>query len=68
MYPNIECNPAAYKHGVTENNIRRALWRHLFDGILPKMMMEARLMNELLCFHAVKCRTAFYPLRDSMET
>ncbi|MDR2047934.1 MAG: hypothetical protein LBP69_00620 [Treponema sp.] len=36
MYPNIEFNPAAFKHGVTENNIRWVLWHHLFDSIVEE--------------------------------
>jgi hypothetical protein len=36
MYPNIEFNPAAFKHGVTEDNIRWVLRHHLFDGIVEE--------------------------------
>jgi hypothetical protein len=36
MYPNIEFNPAAFKHGVTETSIRWVLWHHLFDGSIEE--------------------------------
>jgi hypothetical protein len=36
MYPNIEFNPAAFKHGITETNIRWALQRHLFDACIEE--------------------------------
>jgi uncharacterized DUF497 family protein len=36
MYPNIEFNPAAFRHGVDENNIRWVLWHHLIDGIVEE--------------------------------
>jgi hypothetical protein len=36
MYPNIEFNPAAFKHGIAEGNIRWALWHHLVDDIIEE--------------------------------
>jgi hypothetical protein len=36
MYTNIEFNPAAFKHGITKDNIRWVLRHHLFDGIVEE--------------------------------
>ncbi|GHT67080.1 hypothetical protein FACS1894110_11890 [Spirochaetia bacterium] len=34
MFPNIEFNEAAFKHGITEPNIRYALWHPLHEELL----------------------------------
>ncbi|MDR2102022.1 MAG: hypothetical protein LBP43_05575 [Treponema sp.] len=34
MLPNIEFNEAAFKHGITEQNIRYALWHPLHEELL----------------------------------
>ncbi|AEF86678.1 conserved hypothetical protein [Treponema primitia ZAS-2] len=34
MFPNIEYNEAAFKHGVTETAIRYALWHPLHEQLL----------------------------------
>jgi uncharacterized DUF497 family protein len=34
MFPNIEYHEAAFKHGVTEANIRYALWHPLHEQLL----------------------------------
>jgi hypothetical protein len=34
MFTNIEFNAAAFKHGITEDNIRYALWHALHEQIL----------------------------------
>lgn len=36
MYPNIEFNPAAFRHGVSEDNIHWVLWHHLVDIIIEE--------------------------------
>jgi len=34
MFPIIEFNEAAFKHGVTETNIRYAMWHPLHEQLL----------------------------------
>jgi uncharacterized DUF497 family protein len=34
MYIAIECNPAAFKHGVSENDIKFAILNALYDDVL----------------------------------
>jgi hypothetical protein len=34
MFPNIEFNEAAFKHGIIEPNIRYALWHPLHEELL----------------------------------
>ena len=34
MFPNIEFNEAAFKHGITESNIRYAMWHPLHEQLL----------------------------------
>ena len=34
MFPVIEFNEAAFKHGVTEANIRYAMWHPLYEELL----------------------------------
>ena len=34
MFVNIEFNEAAFKHGITENNIRYAMWHPLHEQLL----------------------------------
>nr|AGS54104.1 hypothetical protein [uncultured bacterium contig00021] len=36
MFPNIEFNEAAFKHGVTEAGIRYAMWHPLYEELLEK--------------------------------
>jgi hypothetical protein len=36
MFPNIEFNEAAFKHGITESNIRYAMWHPLYEELLEK--------------------------------
>jgi len=36
MYPNIKFNEAAFRHGVTESDIRRALAYPRFDGAIDE--------------------------------
>ena len=36
MYPYIEFNPAAFRHGISEDNIRWVLWHNLIDGIVEE--------------------------------
>jgi hypothetical protein len=34
MFPNIEFNEAAFKHDITEANIRYAMWHPLHEQLL----------------------------------
>jgi hypothetical protein len=34
MFPNIEFNDAAFRHGITEVNIRYALWHPLYEELM----------------------------------
>jgi len=34
MFPIIEFNEAAFKHGVTEDNIRYAMWHPLHEQLI----------------------------------
>lgn len=34
MFPNIEFNEAAFKHGITEDNIRYAMWHPLYEQLI----------------------------------
>jgi hypothetical protein len=34
MFPNIEYNKSAFKHGITETNIRYALWHPIHEQLL----------------------------------
>jgi len=36
MFPMIEFNKTAFKHGVTEKNIRYVLWHPLYEELLEK--------------------------------
>jgi len=36
MYPNIEFNPAAFRHDVSEESIRWILWHHIIDIIVEE--------------------------------
>jgi hypothetical protein len=36
MYADIRCNEAAFKHGITEANIRYAIWHPVFDIIIEE--------------------------------
>jgi hypothetical protein len=60
MYPTIEFNPAAFRHGVDEN-------KYLVIGFDPAGKLLEVMYNvvddqTINVFHAMKCRKAFYPL------
>jgi hypothetical protein len=38
MFVNIEFNEAAFKHGITESNIRYAMWHPLNEQLLELIL------------------------------
>ncbi|GHV82611.1 hypothetical protein AGMMS49991_11690 [Spirochaetia bacterium] len=79
----IRCVRSAFKHHVTEEDIRRAFDTARYDEILDDgkylligfdrnaNLLEIRynvLGTDIInVFHAMKCRSIFYPLLQSME-
>ena len=54
MFPVIEFNRSALKHGITENNIRHALWHPLYE--VAYNIIDDDTIN---VFHAMPCRKKF---------
>ena len=76
----IEFNRAAFKHGISETNIRHAIVNVLYDdvwdeaddkhlllgfdnnGNLLEIMYNVIDEQTVNVFHAMKCRSIYYPL------
>jgi hypothetical protein len=76
----VEFNPAAFKHGITEADIRNALSNFLYDDMIDEFENKRLLLgfdingnlleimyNEIdeqtvNVFHAMRCRSIYYPL------
>lgn len=58
----IEFNPAAFKHGVSEADIRLVFDTAKYDGFLDEDDPDAE--DRLRVFHAMKCRSAFIRLLE----
>jgi len=56
----IEFNPDAFKHGITEADIRRAFDTAVYDGLLDEADDDARDKYLLInVFHAMPCRSIY---------
>ena len=80
MYVAIEFNPSAFKHGITEAAVKRALINAIYDdiwdgagdkhlligfdnnGTLLEIMYNVIDEQSINVFHAMKCRSIYYPL------
>jgi hypothetical protein len=60
-FANIEFNQAAFRHGVTEENIRCALNHPEYEGPIDNNEIDEHTVN---VFHAMKCRNIFLHLLD----
>ncbi|GHV69662.1 hypothetical protein AGMMS49928_12850 [Spirochaetia bacterium] len=78
----LEFSPSAFKHSVSEADIRNAFMNALYDDILDEFTDKHILLgcdrngnileimynlideNSRNVFHAMKCRSIFYPLLD----
>ncbi|MDR3301721.1 MAG: hypothetical protein LBT01_04225 [Spirochaetaceae bacterium] len=80
MDVNIEFSDAAFKHGISESAIRRAIGNFIYDDTLPndkKLLLgfdgKAHLLEvvynvideeTIKIFHAMKCRKEYLALLD----
>jgi hypothetical protein len=81
MFENIEFNKSAFRHGISEEDIRRAFLHPCYDGPIEDMdnkrlgfdrlgnLLEI-MYNEIdghsvNIFHAMKCRSVYYHLLDA---